>query len=74
MRRHPFRRDRHPDAGGHALAQGTGSGLDARHQVVLRMPRAFAAELAEVLDVVQSDGGLAQHFILGIDRLDPGQM
>src|SRR5215831_9713049 len=43
----PFTRDRHPDAGGDALAQWAGGRLDSRNPAILRMARRFAAELAE---------------------------
>ena len=45
--------DRHADAGGGALAQRAGRGLDAGGQPVLGMPRAWAVELPEALQIVQ---------------------
>jgi hypothetical protein len=33
----------------------------------------LAVELAEAPDVVQGDGRLAEHLVLGVDRLDPPQ-
>jgi len=44
--RQPIGSYRHADAGGDPLAEGTGRRLDARGQVVFRMTRALAVELA----------------------------
>ena len=65
----PLARDRHADAGGDPLPQRTARRLDAGHQVIFRMSRRLAPELAEVADVVERDRRLAQAFILGVDRL-----
>ena len=73
-RRQPLRGDRHPDAGRDPLAERAGGGLDPGGQPVLGMPRALRAELAEALDVVETDRGLADHLVIRVDRPDPGQI
>jgi hypothetical protein len=65
---------RHADAGGAALAERPGRGLDAGSQVIFRMARALAVDLAELLDVIEGDRGLAQALIFGVDRRDAGQV
>ena len=52
--------DRHADAGGDALAERAGGGLDAGGPAVFRMAGALAVELAEALDVVERDRELAE--------------
>src|SRR5258708_40051601 len=64
VRRQPTRRDRHADAIGAALAQRPRRSLDARGETILRMARTFAAELAEILDVVERDRGFAKTLVL----------
>ena len=51
----PLSRNGHADAGRHALAERAGRRFDARDPVIFRMPRRFAAELAEMSDVVERD-------------------
>ncbi len=70
----PARRDRHADAGGDALSQRPGRGLDPRGPVVFRMAGAFAVELAEALQVVERHRRGAEPLVIGVDRLDPGQV
>src|SRR5262249_61731919 len=53
----PLASDRHADAGGNALAQRAGGGLDPRHPVILRMPWCLAVELADVGKTPARDGG-----------------
>ena len=72
--RQPALGHRHADAVAAPLAQRAGRGLDARGQPILGMARALAAELAEPLDIVERDRRLAERLVLGIDRLDAGQM
>ena len=74
MRRQPTLGDRHADAVGNALAERPGGGLDARGQAVFRMAGSLAAELAEILDLIQRHCRLAEDFALGTDCLDAGQM
>src|SRR4029077_6388827 len=62
--RHPATRQRHPDAVGNPLPEWTGRRLDSRRPAILRMTRALAVELTKTLDVVESDRGLAPHFVL----------
>ena len=70
----PIRGDRHADAVGDALAERPGRGLDPRSQMIFRMPRAFAAELTEMLQIVERDRGRAEPLVFLIDRGDAGQM
>ena len=70
----PFLGDGHADAGGDALAQRAGRGLDARDPMVFRMPRRLAVELAKVADVVERDRRLAQPLVIGVHRLRLRQM
>ncbi len=51
----PARRDRHADAVSATLAQRSGRGFDAGGQAVLGMAWRDAADLAEALNVVESD-------------------
>ena len=74
MLRQPAPGDRHADAVAAALAERAGRRLDARGQVIFRMAGAFAAELAEPLDVVERDRGLAETLVFGIDGLHAGEM
>ena len=64
----------HADAGGHALAERPGGGLDAAGPAVFGVARALAVELAELLEVVQGQRGLGEVFVLGADRLHAGQV
>ena len=48
-----LRRHRHPDAVAEALAERPGGGLDAGRDAVLGMAGGLAAELAELLDLVE---------------------
>ena len=57
--RKPFARDGHADAGGDALTERTCRRLHAGDQMIFRMPWSFAAELAEMANVVERDRGLA---------------
>ena len=66
--------DRHADAVAAALAERPGRGLDAGGQVIFRMAGALAAELAEPLDVVERDRGLAEPLVFRVDGLDAGEM
>ena len=47
---------RHADGVRHALAEGPGGGLDAGGEVVFRVARRAAVELAELLDVLERHG------------------
>src|SRR5262247_633528 len=61
----PLLRDRHPHAGGDALSQWTGRGLDPRHPMVFRVSWRLTVELAKSADVVERYRGLSQLFIVG---------
>ena len=73
VRRLPLARHGHPDRGRDPLPQRPGRRLDPRGPAVLGVPGALGVELAEVLDVVEADGGLTDHLVVGINGLDPGQ-
>src|SRR5262249_41159357 len=62
----PLLGDRHPDAGGNALPQGTSRSLDARHPMIFRVTGRLAVELAEPADVVERHRGLTQSFVVGV--------
>ena len=70
----PLAGDRHADRGGDALAERAGRRLDPGGPAVLGVARGARVELAEALDVLQRDGGVADDLVVGIDRLDPGQV
>src|SRR5262249_57167161 len=70
----PFLSDCLPDAGGDCLSERAGSSLDTRNPVVLRMTGSLAIQLSEVAYVVERNGWLANRFVLGIHRLDAGEM
>src|SRR5215831_1472208 len=42
--------------------------------MILRMPRCFAVELAEVTDVLEGYRRVTESFVLGVDRLGAGEM
>src|SRR5581483_7084522 len=68
----PALRDRHADAVAAALAERARCRLHAGGEVIFGMPGAFAAELAEALDVVERDARPPEAFVFGVDRLDAG--
>src|SRR5438309_8909391 len=72
--RQPIRCDRHADAGRNPLAQRSRRRLDTRGQVILRMAWTFAAELAEMSQIVERDGRRAEPLVIFVDRFDPSQM
>ena len=55
MMRLPARGRRHADAHSHALAEGAGGHLHARCAPILGMPRCLAADLTEILQVVECE-------------------
>ncbi len=73
VRRLPLRGDRHPHAGRDPLAQRARRGLDARRPAVLGVAGGPRVELAEALDVVEADRGVADDLVVGIHRLHPRQ-
>ena len=64
----------HADAGGHALPERTGGGLDAAGPAVLRMAGATAVQLAKCFDRIQRDRRLAQRFVVLAHRPDSAQV
>jgi hypothetical protein len=65
---------RHADAVAAALAERTGGRLDSGGQAILRMARAFAVELAELLDIVEGDRDLTVTLVLGISLFHATEM
>jgi len=70
----PLLANGHADAGGDALPQRAGGGLDPRGPVVFRMPRGFAVELTETADVLQGYRRLSHDLVIGVHRLNPGEV
>src|SRR5262245_26627649 len=70
----PMRGDGHADTGGHTLPQRAGGRLDTRGPAVLGMTWASAVELSKASDVFQRHGLLTDYFVLGIHRLDAGEV
>jgi hypothetical protein len=70
--RQPIGGDRHADAGGDPLAERPRRRLDAGGQVVFRMTRTLAVELAEPLQIVERDRRRAQPLVFFVDRPNPG--
>ena len=71
--RQPTLGDRHADAHSTALTQGPGRRLDARGAMIFGVAWTFAVELAEALDVVESDRELAGAALPGIGLLTPAR-
>jgi hypothetical protein len=65
--------DGHANAGGNALAERSGGGFYTRHQMVLGVTRGLAAELTEVLDVVERHRRLPEPFVFGVHRAGAGE-
>src|SRR5262249_34777065 len=53
VRSHPFTGNRHANTRSDAVSQWSGGGLNARGPVIFGMARAFAIELAKMLDVLK---------------------
>lgn len=70
----PFAGDGHTDTSGDTLPQRAGGGFHSGSPMILRVPGCFAANLTEAADVIECDGGLAQLLIVGVHRLNAGQM
>ena len=60
-----------PTLVGDALAERAGGRLDAGGPAILRMAGALAVELAELLDVLERDGRLAEDLVLRVAALTP---
>ena len=65
---------RHANTRRDACTQRAGGALDACSPAVFRMSRGLGVQLAELLQVFQRDGQLAEDFILRIDRFHAGQV
>jgi hypothetical protein len=70
----PLGGDGHADRGGDALPERAGRRLDAARPAVLGMARAAGLELAEALEILERDGGLADDLVRGVDRTDAGEV
>ena len=66
--------DGHADAGGDPGAQRAGGALHAGGPAVLGVAGALGVQLPEPAQVVQRHGGLTDDLVVGVDRLDPGQV
>jgi len=73
VRRKPARCDRPADTVAATLAERSGRGLDAGGMAVFRMTRGHAVELAEILDVVETDGGRVSDATV-FDAAHPGEV
>src|SRR5579862_7544043 len=58
MRSQPFFRDGHANTRGHALTERACGCFDTGGQAIFRMSGSVASNLAEILDVVEGNGGL----------------
>ena len=65
---------RHPDGHAATLAERAGRGFDAGSDVMFRMTRTFAVELAKRLDVIERHGGPVEQLVRGVDGFHARQM
>ena len=70
----PFLGDGHADAGRDTLSERAGGGFHSRHPMIFRVAGRFAVELAKPANIVQRDRGLPEIFIVGVHRLDAGEV
>src|SRR5207248_8530797 len=70
----PFLSDGHADTGRDALSKRTSSGFHSRHPMIFRVAGRFAVELAKSANIVQRDRWLSEIFIVGVHRLDAGEV
>src|SRR5262249_36110260 len=70
----PLLRDGHSHARRNSLPQRTGSCLNPGDPMILGMSWSFAFELPEMTNVIQSDRGMTEPFVISIDRLCAGEM
>src|SRR4029453_46878 len=70
----PFLGDGHADAGCDTLSERTGSSFHSRYPMIFGMAGCFTVELAKPADVVQRDRWLSEFFIIGVHRLDAGEV
>ncbi len=59
---------RHADGGGEALAERPGGRLDARRVAIFGMARGFRAELAELLQILDVDAGIADEIAERVEQ------
>ncbi len=74
MPRQPVGRDRHPDAGRNPLAERARRRLDTRGQVVFRMTRTLAVELAKALQIIERDRRCPEPLVLFVYGCDAGHV
>src|SRR5437868_4860392 len=70
----PFLGDGHADARRDALSERASRGFHSRHPMIFRVAGRFAVELAKSANIVQRDRGLSEIFIVGVHRLDAGEV
>src|SRR4029077_8529115 len=70
----PFLGDGHADAGRDTLSGRARRGFHSRHPLIFRVAGRFAVELAKPANIVQRARGLSETFIVGVHRLDGGEV
>src|SRR6476660_10626110 len=70
----PFLGDGHTDAGRDTLSERACGGFHSRHPMIFRVAGRFAVELAKPANIVQRDRWLSEIFIVGVYRLDAGEV
>src|SRR6478752_4049478 len=70
----PFLGDAHADAGRDTLSERAGGGFHSRHPMIFRVAGRFAIELTKPANIVQRDRWLSKIFIVGVYRLDAGEV
>src|SRR5207302_11069616 len=66
--------DGHADARRDTLSEWAGGGFHSRHPMIFRVAGRFAVELAKPANIVQRDRWLSEIFIVGVHRLDAGEV
>ena len=56
------------------MSKWTGRRLNTRNPMILRMPRGFAVELAEVTDILEGNRRVTESFVISVDGLCAGEM
>src|SRR5215475_5625830 len=70
----PFLGDGHANTGRDTLSKRAGGSFHSRDPMIFRMAGRFAVELAKPANIVRRDRGLSEIFIIGVHRLDAGQV
>src|SRR4029077_3315718 len=72
--REPLLGNCHSYARGNALPERPRGRFYARNPMILRVPRRFAVELAEMTNVIERNRWMTEAFVVSIDRLCAGEM